>query len=238
VDDETRHLSIWADESKEQTAKILRAQFADSSPLTPDEIKVWHAVQRLLADRSTIPIQLPSWFESVAEKVWTGDVRIRRYFPAFIQACKTVSLIRSFRGEEQKPESIQVRFSDYAIAMLIFEDAFSKSLTLADEKSVELRDVISRISSRRGGRPVSARDVEKELGIPLHEAYELIRRAVDHKLIQRANAPQKGNRKLYLPAAARIQFLPKPEDVFKMASVADRVKFVHPITGKAVVYER
>jgi hypothetical protein len=238
VDDETRHLSIWADESEEQTARILKAQFvADISPLTRDEIDIWRAVQKLLAQRSTILIQLPPWFELVGKGVWTGDVRIRRYFPAFIQACKTVSLIRSFRGEEKKPKSIQVRFSDYAIAMLIFEDAFSKSLTSADEQSVELCDVIERISGRKAGRPVSATDVAAEMGVPLHEAYEKIRRAAQHKLIQRANPPQKGNRKLYLPSVGAIRFLPKPEQVFKMARVG-RVKFVHPITGEAVVYER
>ena len=237
VDDETRHLSIWADESEEQTARILKAQFvADISPLTRDEIDIWRAVQKLLAQRSTIPIQLPPWFELVGKGVWTGDVRIRRYFPAFIQACKTVSLIRSFRGEEKKPKSIQVRFSDYAIAMLIFEDAFSKSLTSADEQSVELCDVIERISGRKAG-PVSATDVAAEMGVPLHEAYEKIRRAAQQKLIQRANPPQKGNRKLYLPSVGAIRFLPKPEQVFKMARVG-RVKFVHPITGEAVVYER
>ena len=237
VDDETRHLSIWADESEEQTARILQGQFAEVSALTQDEIAVWHAVQKLLAERSTIPILLPTWFASVGKSVWTGDVRIRRYFPAFIQACKTVSLIRSFRGEEVKPESIRVRFSDYAITMLIFEDAFSKSLTSADEKSIETRDVISRISSRKSGRPISAEDVASEMSIPLHEAYERIRRAADHKLIERANPPQKDNRKLYLPAVAGIQFLPKPERVFKMARVRQRVRFVHPVTGEEVIYE-
>jgi hypothetical protein len=238
VDDETRHLSIWADESEEQTARILQAQFADSSPLSEDEIKVWHAAQKLLADRSAIPIQLPSWFGSVAEKAWTGDVRIRRYFPAFIQACKTVSLIRSFRGEEKEPKNIQVRFSDYAITMLIFKEAFSKSLASADEKGAEVREVIERISSRKADRPVSATEVAQEMGVPLHEAYEKIRSAVQHKLIQRANPPQKGNRKLYLPSVGATQFVPKPQDVFKLACVGDRVKFVHPITGQPVIYEK
>jgi hypothetical protein len=173
----------------------------------------------------------------VGEKAWKGDVRIRRYFPAFVQACKTISLIRSFRFKAKKPKIIPVRFSDYAIAMLIFEDAFSTSLASVDEKSVELRDVINRISSRKGGSPVSAKEVAAEMRLPLHEAYEKIRDAADHKLIQRANPPQKGNRKLYLPAAGRIQFLPKPELVFKTAGISDRVKFVHPITGEPVIYE-
>jgi len=237
VDDETRHLSIWADESAEQTARIVRAQLSNDARLTAEELRVWHAVQDLLAERSNVPIQLPSWFELVAEKVWTGEVRVRRYFSAFIEACKTVSLIRSFKDDEGKPKSIQIRFSDYAIATLIFEDAFSKSLTPADDQSIEVRDAISRISARKNKQPVSAQEIAAELGIPLHEAYERMRWAAQQKLIERANPPQKGNRKLYLPAVGGIQFLPNPEDVFEEVPMRKRVRFVHPLTGDTVIYE-
>jgi hypothetical protein len=237
VDDETRHVSIWADESAEQTARIVRAQLASAAPLAEKEIDVWHAVQDLLAERSTVPIELPAWFDGVASEVWTGDVRVRRYFPSFIEACRTVCLIRSFREDQGKQESIRVRFSDYAIANLIFEDAFSKSLNSADERSIELRNSICRISKRKAGRPVSAQEIATELGIPLHEAYERIRRATREKLIRRANPPQKGNRKLYLPGGEGIQFLPNLEDVHKrVARAVHRVKFVHPITGEEVIY--
>ena len=237
VDDETRHLSVWADESPAQTARIVRAQLTDVSPLKEEDIRVWHAVQELLAERSSTPIQLPSWFEFVAKKVWTGDVRIRRYFPAFIEACKTVCLIRSFRGNERTPESLQVTFRDYAITTLIFEDAFAKSLSSTDERNMELRQCILRISSRNGDHPVSAQEVASELGIPLHEAYERIRRAAKQKLVRRANQPKRGNKKLFLLTEAGNDFLPAPKHVFrKVMGAGGRLKFVHPFTGEAVIY--
>ena len=238
VDDETRHVSIWADESPEQTARIVRAQLAGATPLTDEEIRIWHAAQDLLAERSTVPIRLPSWFDLVASKVWTGDVRIRRYFPSFIEACRTICLIRSFRDHKEKTDSLRVSFRDYAIATLIFEDAFSRSLNSVDEKSIELRECISRISSKNAGQAFSAQKIATELGIPLHEAYERIRWAVRQKLIRRANPPQKGNRKLYLPTVAGIQFLPNPEQIFKsVVRVGKRLRFVHPITGESVIFK-
>lgn len=237
VDDETRHLSVWADESPAQTARIVRAQLADASPLTKAEIHVWHAVQELLAERSKVPIRMPSWFDSVADKVWTGDVRIRRYFPAFIEACRTVCLIRSFRSDEKNPDGLRVSFTDYAIATLIFEDEFAKSLSSIDEKNMELRECISRISSNNNDRPVSAQDIASELSVPLHEAYERIRRAAKQKLIRRVNRPQRGNRKLFLPTEEGIAFLPNPKHVFRKIAPSGRtVKFVHPLTGEEVIY--
>ncbi len=237
VDDETRHLSVWADESPAQTARIVRAQLTDVAPLGKEEIRVWHAVQELLAERSRVPIRLPSWFEFVAKKVWTGDVRIRRYFPAFIEACKTVCLIRSFRSDERNPKRLQVTFRDYAIATLIFAHAFSKSLTSIDERNMELRECVLRISSNKGGHPVSAQEVASELSIPLHEAYERIRRAAKQKLVRRANLPKRGNKKLFRAAEAGNAFLPHPKYVFKEVMGAGRqLRFVHPLTGKAVIF--
>ena len=39
VDDETRHLSVWADETPEQTERIIRAQMSDAEPLTDAELQ-------------------------------------------------------------------------------------------------------------------------------------------------------------------------------------------------------
>lgn len=231
-------MSIWADESQEQTARIVRAQLTNAVGLTEEEIRVWHTVQELLAERSSIPIELPPWFVLVANEVWTGDVRIRRYFPAFVEVCRTICLIRSFRDDEEEPKSLEVSFRDYAIATLIFQDAFAKSLDSVDEKSAALWECFARVLSKNNGQPVSAQDIATEMGMPLHEAYEQIRRAVHQKLVRRANPPQRGNLKRYLPTEAGIQFLPDPEQVFKrIGGAGRRLRFVHPIAGESVIYE-
>jgi hypothetical protein len=238
VDDETRHLSVWADESAAQTERIVRAQLSAVQPLPEAEIGIWHAVQELLVERSAVPVKIPTWFNTVIKNLWTGDVRVRRYFPAFIEACKTICLIRSFLKEEEDPTELILQFRDYAIATLIFAEAFSKSLYSISEKSMEVRECISRISSKNGNQPVSAQDVANELGLELHEAYQRIREAVREKAVIQVNRPQKGNKKFFMPATQGVEFLPDPEDIFrKIAPAGKRINFIHPITGEVVIYE-
>jgi hypothetical protein len=105
-----------------------------------------------------------------------------------------------------------------------------------DERNMELRECISRISANKGGHPISAQDVARELGVPLHEAYERIRRAAKQKLVRRANVPKRGNKKLFLPAEVGNKFLPDPKQVFKEVMQAGRqLKFVHPLIGEMVI---
>jgi hypothetical protein len=237
VDDETRHLSVWADESPAQTARIVRAQLLDARQLSDEEIRVWHEVQEILEERSRVAILLPPWFGLIADKVWTGDVRIRRYFPAFIEACRTICLIRSFLKEEKSPDSLRIGFKDYAIATLIVQDAFSKSLNAADEENLQVRECITRLSSQKNRGAVSASDLARDLGIPLHEGYKRIREAVKHKLVRRVNFPQRANRKLFLPAEEG-NFLPEPQRLFKLVAPAGKqLSLLHPLTGKKVVYQ-
>jgi hypothetical protein len=101
VDDETRHFSIWVDESPEQTTRIVKAALVEGAGLADDELKVWHEIQRLLQKRAEFPIEFPIWLSDVSGFVRNDDVRVRRYFPAFLQACRVVALVRSGEGTEK-----------------------------------------------------------------------------------------------------------------------------------------
>ena len=82
IDDETRHISLWMDDSPEQTKEIMKGFFRQPEPLSEEEIAAWRKVQELLAVRTGIDIILPTWFDAVADAmVHAGhDVRLRRYF--------------------------------------------------------------------------------------------------------------------------------------------------------------
>ena len=242
VDDETRHVSVWMDESPEQTTRIVRQALIERQTLADDELKAWHEVQRLLEERAGFPIEFPSWFPSIADFVGNDDVRVRRYFPAFLQACKTVALIRSFKRNEEelrKEGKITVKFTDFAIAALIFAPVFAKSLDQASEQEFETQQHVERISARNDGRPVSATDLARELNISPDKAYSLLRSAKDAGTVIKANPPARTNLKLYLPATGG-SFLPDPEALFHKLrdSSSERVKFIHPITGEWVEYRR
>jgi hypothetical protein len=52
VDDETRHISIWVDESPEQTREIARAYTNQSGHLSREELTTWRMVHRLLEEKA------------------------------------------------------------------------------------------------------------------------------------------------------------------------------------------
>jgi hypothetical protein len=242
VDDETRHLSVRVDESPAQTTRVMEAALEEPDGLSAEELQAWHQAQRLLQNRAEFPIVFPEWFQPIPQSVRNDDVVARRYFPAFLQACKTVALIRSFRQDEaelQRQGKITVKFTDLAIAALIFAPVFAQSLDKASEQEFTTQQHVQRISARKDGKPVSATDLAGELNISGDRAYSLLRAATEAGTISRANQPTRTNLKLYLPATGG-SFLPDPEVLFHKLrdSSSERVKFIHPITGEWVEYRR
>lgn len=240
VDDETRHVSVWLNESPEQTRRIVAAAVDRKAGLTAREMRVWHHLQRIIQRRSRVPVEFPEWFRQLAPFVRNDSLWTRRYFPAFLQACRTVALIRAFRGtthERRRVQKILCRFSDFAITALIFNAVFEQSIDKANDGEVETQEDV-RFISLRTKRGVSANELADEKHISYDQASARLRDALNAGTIRRANQPSKSNLKLFLPSKAH-SFLPDPSELFfQIDGVPKRVKFVHPLTGEWVTYER
>ena len=237
IDDATRHVSISINETAEQTRRIAKSYTRQTKRLSQDELRTWRMVQRLLENRMGIEIDLPEWFDEVTDRLFVGDLRVRRYFPAFIEACRTVCLIRSFqRRESSKENRLTMDFADFAMAALIFDHVFVESLRLRKGVSESTRDLITRLSARNG-RPVGAKHVARELGVSMSRAHRMLRSAEAAGVIKRANEPEKGNLKLYL-AVPPPRFVPDPERLFRKLHLKKTVRIFHPITGERIVYRR
>lgn len=239
IDDETRHISIWVDESSEQTRNIARSYARKSRRLTRRELRAWRTVQRLLARKARrLTITFPRWFRKVADLVFADDLAVRRYFPAFIEACRTVCLIRSFQDPQRvKNSKIEIDFADFAIATLIFDPVFVESLHLNRGSGEGTRRVVDQLSGEEK-RPVTARDLARKLCISMDKAYGKLRYAAGAGAIRQVGGPEKNNRKAYLPNP-RPHFIPDPKKLFrKLKQLKGPVRFVHSITGRWIVYER
>jgi hypothetical protein len=240
IDDETRHVSLWVDESEQQTRRVIDQYLVRESPLTDDELKAWHEAYCLIEKRARTPITIPDWFPIMAKQVYDGSVTVRRYFPAFVEACRTICLIRSFeRGRKQsKDGKLELEFADFAIAALIFDGVFVQSLNRHEGSPLETRKAVKVASDSRDGKPVQAEDLAEELGTSLDQAYRRLREADAAGCIRRVNSPEKDNRKFYLPSA-QPRFIPDPEKVFgNLEDAGDEVRFVNPLTGQWVTYSR
>ena len=216
-----------------------RTPLLSGEGLSPAERKVWHEVQHLLKQRQGIKITLPDWWAHVANGVYAGSICVRRYYPAFVEACRTVCLIRSFLGEGELCDGeLVVDFEDYAITALIFEKVFVQSLHLQKGDSLETQRTVSTISFNNHGAPVRAEEFARSLGIPIHRAYAKLSEAEQAGAIRRANSSGKNNRKLYLPALPQ-RFLPDMEDLLQaLEGVESPVRLVHPISGAWVTFRR
>jgi hypothetical protein len=241
IDDETRHISILIDESAEQTRKIVQSYTKHGTGLSPDERLVWKMVHRLLEEKANdLEIVFPNWFDEVANSVFVADLGVRRYYPAFVEACRTVCLIRSFQRDRQQPKDgkLVLNFTDFALTALIFERVFIASLRSHEGSALETRQAVKAILESTDGKPVQAADLAKEQGISLDRAYKLLREAEEAGTITRTNGPEKNNPKLYRPSA-RPRFIPDPEVLLQTVDGAqDAVRFVHPLTGKWITYSR
>ena len=238
IDDETRHISIWVDESPEQTRQIAKSYTRQGERLSRNEIRTWQMVHWLLQERVGIEVIFPKWFDKIPDRLPVKDVRVRRYYLAFVEACRTVCLIRSFQRHQEltRHSKLELEFADFAITALILDTAFVESLHLIGRGAVEdVRRLVKDISTAKG-RPARAKDVARTLRISMDQAYSKLRYAEQKGVIRRANKPEKSNRKLFLPAP-RPRFVPDPEKLFRKLKDFDKtVRFVHPLTGEWVIY--
>jgi len=238
IDDETRHISIWIDSSTHQTRQILDRYASERRRLSNGELRTWRQVQKLVRKRADIPVSLPSWFRRVAQGTYAKDVRVRRYFPAFIEACKVVALLRCFQRFKSPPTRIEIDFADFAITTEIFEGVFTESLHRGSGGTLETAKTLEILSKNLDGAAVDAKALAKHLGIPRDKAYQLLRRASTIGAIRKVNAPARTNRKLFLPVPLP-RFIPDPKIIFDSSpEIKSPVKFVDPFTGEDIIFRR
>ena len=184
-------------------------------------------------------VVFPRWFEEIPKRLFVDNLSVRRYYPAFVEACRTVCLIRSFQPGRKlsKHGELVVDFADFAITALIFDPVFVETLRLGKGAGEATRRLVEEISAEKK-RPVEAKDVARKLRIPMHQVYGKLHYAAKVGVIRKANKTEKNNRKAYLPTP-RPRFVPDPQRLFrKLKGLGAKVQFVHPLTGERIVYRR
>jgi hypothetical protein len=238
IDDESRNISLWIDESYKQTQAIAMAHVARKrEPLSPQRLSQWRLVQRLVAEHQDVTILTPPWFVDLAEKILPyGDLRIRRYWPAFVEACKVVALIRAAAWPEIN-EEITVSFDDFATAVCIFDRTIGESLDRSGgDLEIATGDLVEQLSAEGRSNGVTADDLVGQPGIrSLDQAYRALRRARDAGTVYIVNERERNNEKRYA-RSPKANFLGTPEHLAQKLGLKISGSYVHPISGKRVAY--
>ena len=253
-DDETRFLSLRADESSELTREVLRVQFRENREEDENTerqlekgskrqipLSDWHDAFRIL--RTNVPrFRYPGFFDYLAEHVPAGNSRARRDAPRFLSFLQAVALCQGFSdGRRKKAEKeIEINFADYCVAFAICSGAFTSTYVGAHPMALEFAKAVRHLCGK-SNKPVTTKDVQAHLKWKNQVAHKWRVAAVRQKLVQYKPGTHPNNKKPLLPGPAKhaTTFLPDPRLVLReRPEIGNVVRYVDPITGQEKVLRR
>jgi hypothetical protein len=153
VQNENRYWTLMADESAEQTARILEMEGKRGLGRVPRRREainagVAHAIQYLLRPKPVI-IPYHPW---LVKRMPTERLRIRRDFRRLGAAIEAMTLLHQYqRGEEEKGQLVAT-VADYAMVRTLLADIFGSTLHNMNPKTLELVKVVSEIYEEKRAR--------------------------------------------------------------------------------------
>lgn len=226
---ETRCLSVNADESPEQTRRIVAATLGDDD-LSHHDVQHWQAFQRSLAlgERRVV---LP-FGRALAELIQDGTVRLRRDVKTMRQLIRAHALLHRSNREHDEEGRIVATLEDYAAVHDLLHDIVDYGAEAS--VPVEVRKVVEKVEelAAEGGAAVSMRTLRDELGLPEATLRRYVSKAFYLGFLRDHENPvgksHQGKRRLLalgeaMPGDAAV--LPAPEELRqRFVRVDDEVK--------------
>ena len=240
-DDETRFLSIQADDSAKQTQEVIGAYFSpDTNHIREEALPVWHEAIRLLC--KAIPqFRHPEWFSFLADQIPPDEPRARRDAVRFLSLLKAVALCRCHSDGRFKksPKEIEINFADYCVAHRILSRAFTSTFVGVHPRALTLAKTVRGLNKELR-RPISVKEIVSELSWDQALVYKYVKQAEQQKLVQYESGTHLRNQKRLLPGLlSRPSFLPDPYFIFQNCTeIGDDVRYIDPLTGEEVVITR
>ena len=197
-ENETRMLSWYAGESREQTGAVIAklAAHAAGAAAAPANLDVWHNLQRWIAlgpDEAIIPFA-----EKIASAIQPLMVRFRRDVGALFNFIKASALLHQAQRQVDAQGRVVATVADYELAYAIF----SRVMAHSSGKNVpdNVREVVKLIAERAGStatRPtqgrfqrteapgagevvISSEQIGNAIGIGKSAAYRAVLAALDN----------------------------------------------------------
>jgi hypothetical protein len=241
VQNENRYWTLMADESTEQTSRVLEMHGEKGARRVPRRREainagVAHAVQCLLESKPVVVPYAP-W---LAQRMPKEPLRIRRDFPRVIAAIEAMTLLHQYqRGEDEKGQLVAT-VADYAMVRTLLADTFVSSLHNMTPKTLELVNVVREIyeEKRAEARPwdsvhVTVNEIRNRTGKKRNSITEWLGPAIEEGHLQ--DDPRGGRGKAWKlvpgdPKSIGESILPTVDDLAQERPGLVR-PWVDPLTG-------
>jgi hypothetical protein len=235
MDDETRFLSIRADDSSELTRQIVIQQFVPMQLKTSEpSTATWREAIWILTEKSPVFVH-PSWLKAVAAQIPVDDTRARRDSARFRTLLEAVALVASYSDgrRERDAERLEIQFADYCVAYEILNEAFSSTYRGVQPQALRVAEAVNELHKERK-RSVKVQEIAELLDWEHQVTYKWVKAAVNQRLILLEPGTHEKNVKRYTPARLKAtRFLPSPQSILnECAELPDSVIYADPVTGQ------
>jgi len=256
-ENETRCLSLYTDDSAEQTRRVLHTiseSYRYDRPLVAEaELAVYHTLQQLL---QPYPVTIP-YAGGLEDHFPPAAARVRRDFQRFLVLVEIITLLHQRQRPKVADETGQIWLiataADYAIARVLAERAFKDTLTEIPPKSQNLLAILKRLREERTGATKQMFGLPADAEEPEFTFYDLVHQTGMHvntvdkwlePLFQLGMledvGPRGGGRNqkrrftISTEAAVQLFDLPVAKRVYAQFPQGDP-HWVHPVTGETHV---
>jgi len=247
VQNENRYWTLMADESAEQTARILEMEGKRGLGRVPRRreainAEVAHAIQYRLRPKPVI-IPYHPW---LTQRMPTEPLRIRRDVPRLRAAIEAMTLLHQYQRDEDKKGRLVATVADYAMVRALLADTFGSSLQPINPKTRELVKVVREIyeEKRARARPlgtdwedsvyVTVYDIQKRTGRGQTSITEPLGPAIEEGHLQNVGGGRSGQGWKLVPGYAKSigeSILPTVDDLAGAFPKLVR-PWVDPLTGE------
>lgn len=241
-ENETRNLSIYPDESRQQTEKILEvsdSKYRGVSGPSDDEIKKWQNIQRVL---KPYPVLIP--FVEEIRKIFPKEpVRVRRDYTKFLSLLSVVTLLHQAQREIKtvgEKEYLISNLADFYIAKTLFEETLQKTIYELPPKSEFLIDKAKQLTSGALDN-FSISELAQSMGWEYDTTWKWFKPAY-HKGFFIQTEEHKGSKGArYKPAGKELsekKILPEAEELYEInKDWLGKAEIYNPLTGEDLSFE-
>ena len=244
-DNETRTFSIYMDDSKAHTLRVVQALAEREALGARPEIDAapWHALYEALPQMEVVVPYAPTLARLLEAQDLPEDLtRLRRDFGRFLTLVKVVALLHHARREERGGKLVAA-LEDYALAYHLAARPLARSVHTVSPQALALavavREVYEdKLEEAQGKNPegnvaVYVKDLARHLRWAKRTVHKWIDQAEAAGLI---DVQRDGNRLVLRPIEgapleeAAFRLLPEPEHLAR--ELGEGGRYVHPITGE------
>jgi hypothetical protein len=240
---ETRTLSLQADDSQEQTKRVLKhqAQRVMQSASIEDPTP-WRDAHEWLAEKGLRQVVIP-FADRLPEHMPSARVRVRRDFPRLLNLIGASALLHQVQREHSADgQSVVASLADYAMVRTIAQAAIGRSMQGLGTRTLELVSKVTTLYASKAqaaknkqqdvaGVSVSYTELVKATRLPKYTITRWLAPAILLGVLDNRTEGQNGKAAQLLPGAYAVDDLLSLPSVVSVALDDELVAWFDPLNG-------